>query len=401
LKDRYDVITIGAGILGLATTYHILGRFPDADVLVLEQNNGPGMGSTARSAAAFRAVFSTKTNRILARTTIEFLSEIQAKGEDLGLKKVGYLWLLAEDAMEPTADVWDDARSEGTKITFYNPDELERELPGLNTEGIVRGVFAPDSGVINQNQLVLFYEREILGMGAEVKYGTKAMEILRLERDGPVNGVLVDGNKIEADTVIVAAGAWSRELLKATGLHAPIRPKKRQLFSVSCNTDDRKKLLEADGFSGVGTAPFIIVPGGAYMRPRAESNSFIMGYADEDRQSLFERDPKPEPSFFEKRVKPEIVRHFPLFDDAIPDRSWAGLYSYHHPDNTPIVYDLARAIVVGGASGSGIMKSDALGRVVAGLFVGEDEVELYGGDKFKVGNLAIGGRGVEPEKFLI
>jgi hypothetical protein len=58
-------------------------------------------------------------------------------------------------------------------------------------------------------------------------------------------------------------------------------------------------------------------------------------------------------------------------------------------------------IYVGGASGSGIMKCDALGRIVAALNAGEAEVELYGGRRFKVADLDITTRNVEKEILFI
>jgi len=58
-------------------------------------------------------------------------------------------------------------------------------------------------------------------------------------------------------------------------------------------------------------------------------------------------------------------------------------------------------IVVGGASGSGIMKADSIGRIAAALYKGEEYALLYGDREFKVSDLSIRDRKIEPEKLMI
>jgi len=58
-------------------------------------------------------------------------------------------------------------------------------------------------------------------------------------------------------------------------------------------------------------------------------------------------------------------------------------------------------IVVGGASGSGIMKADSTGRIAAALYKGEEYAVLYGGREFKVSDLSLKERKVEREKLII
>ena len=85
----------------------------------------------------------------------------------------------------------------------------------------------------------------------------------------------------------------------------------------------------------------------------------------------------------------------------LPEYAWAGHYADHLVDRTPLVDRLDGAIIVGGTSGSGIMKADSLGRIVAGLYAGQDMVELGDGQSFRVASLALKNRAVPAEKFII
>ncbi len=93
--------------------------------------------------------------------------------------------------------------------------------------------------------------------------------------------------------------------------------------------------------------------------------------------------------------------YFPAFQGLRPEHAWAGHYADHLPDSTPFVERLEGAIVVGGTSGSGIMKADSLGRIVAGFYAGQDKVELGDGQYVKVTDLGLKNRSVPPEEFVI
>jgi glycine/D-amino acid oxidase-like deaminating enzyme len=58
-----DGVVVGAGILGLASAYHILQADSSLNLLVLDRLPGPGRGTTARSAAAYWDMFATPVNR--------------------------------------------------------------------------------------------------------------------------------------------------------------------------------------------------------------------------------------------------------------------------------------------------------------------------------------------------
>jgi hypothetical protein len=58
-------------------------------------------------------------------------------------------------------------------------------------------------------------------------------------------------------------------------------------------------------------------------------------------------------------------------------------------------------IYVGAATGNGVLKSDALGRVVASLYLGEEEAELYDNRRLRVADLGVDTRNVEEEAFRI
>jgi glycine/D-amino acid oxidase-like deaminating enzyme len=80
---------------------------------------------------------------------------------------------------------------------------------------------------------------------------------------------------------------------------------------------------------------------------------------------------------------------------------WAGLYSYNTIDSLPFVFREKNLIVVGGDSGSGIMKGDSLGRIVDAVYREEADAMLQGGIPYKASKLSFRERNVEREEWVI
>jgi len=70
-------------------------------------------------------------------------------------------------------------------------------------------------------------------------------------------------------------------------------------------------------------------------------------------------------------------------------------------DANPYIFEEAGVIVAAGLSGSGIMKADAVGRIVAALYAKKEHADLYGGREIKVSRLGVTERNVGIERFVL
>lgn len=68
---------------------------------------------------------------------------------------------------------------------------------------------------------------------------------------------------------------------------------------------------------------------------------------------------------------------------------------------TPVIESVANLTWVGGTSGSGIMKADAVGRIAVARLQGHKETVLADGTKFNVSSLSLRNRKVEKEELII
>jgi glycine/D-amino acid oxidase-like deaminating enzyme len=398
MAQGHQVIIVGAGILGLASAYHLLKSHAGLDLLVVERLNASGQGDTARSAAAFRDMFSSAVNRQLSAGAIAFYESIEKGSHRIGLKKIGYLWLTTAGQMATWRQALDHMAEAGVAFQTLDGQDLAARLPELRPLDISQGIFGVNCGSLDPARLTRFYEQEVIRLGGRWRYHS---EVTGFKRDGRgrINGIRVGAEEIHAGTVIVATGAWTGRTMALAGLEVPMVPRKRQLFSIPAQAGPLNRLLSTPGFNPYNVLPFTILPGGAYLRPAAAS--FILGYANPDQPPGLEEPAMAQSDFFETRIRPQVTPYFPAFQGVPPSYAWAGHYDEHLPDRTPFVERLAGALVVGGTSGSGVMKADSVGRIVAGLYSGLDVVELGHGGRFRIADLSLRQRAVPPEEFVL
>ncbi|ACB40386.1 NAD(P)/FAD-dependent oxidoreductase [Pyrobaculum neutrophilum] len=394
----YDYLVVGAGAVGMATAYHIKRLSPSSRVLVVDQHPGVGMGDTAKSAAAFRTIFTSWINRTLAKTSVGFYREVQNSGYDLGMRHVGYLFLVPRENEATMRAVAHELIKAGTPVELYDKmdipirtrvseDEEAREmgLPDVSVALLVK-----EAGIIDPERLVRYYYEKYVEAGGEVMFGVKVESVKFSPKrpigipgepfpwqDARVAGVETSAGPLEAKNVIFATGAWTEMLMDAAGFGLPIKPRKRQVFVVKAS-GELGDLLRA-GLADREYAPMIILPRGIYVRPEPVEESFWIGVSDRRRYG-FEENPEPEEELWRFGIYPVLTKYVPLFEGKTPHNAWAGHYDENVVDYQPIVDRLAEGLyVAAGTSGSGIMKADAVGRIAASLALGLEKAELHGG----------------------
>lgn len=427
--SEYDAVIVGSGIFGLATAYHIKKLKPQDKILVIDQLSAAGQGNTAKSAAMFRCFFHSRTNLTLVDTSVEFYRHVhEALNVDLRLRWTGYLWLFSERDYKDAEPVLKSMAERGLEYKIYDEKTLAEKLK-MNTrvtsdeEGQMMGladanigVLVPKAGSIDIDELVKFYETEFKKMGGVTQYNTRVESIIvepetslgipgepYFWQNPHVTGVKTNKGVIRAKKTIVAAGTWASALLDQVGIDTPSKPIKRQLFSVRANNDELKQLLHAKGFTKEGCMPFTILPKPrVYIKPALEEEAFWFSYGDHfPRAFKLEDDPQPEENYYKYGIYQVATKYFPQFRDCQPNSSWAGQYALNTLDGQPVIFEEDDVIVVGSCSGSGNMKADAVGRIAAALYAEQENALLYGEKEFKVSDLGMKKRNVEPEKLII
>lgn len=368
----YDVLVIGAGIVGSACAFRLADR--GLRVGVLEAQAAPAMGSTGKSAAGIRVQFSSETNiRLSWESLKEFRDFQQLYGADSGYRPVGYLFIVPESNWQGHIGAVDLQRRVGVPVEVLTPGEAQRFV-AFNTEGVHSATYGPVDGTLDPHGICLTYLRLARERGATVHVET---ELLAATRSGAVWRVETSSGAFEAPEMVNAAGAWSGVVGQRAGLDVPVSPHRRIIFMSGPLKEPHDYPLTID------------LGGGFYFR--SEGERLLMG-----RSNLAET-----PGFkdaidwewLEPTMRAGMAR-FPWVEHVPLDRraSWAGYYEIT-PDNNPV---LGRPVGVDGwlnacgFSGHGVQQSAAVGRVIAEELV-EGRATFIDIDEFRIERFASGG----------
>nr|MBA2391988.1 FAD-binding oxidoreductase [Ktedonobacteraceae bacterium] len=93
---KIDVLVIGAGIMGASCAFHLAEQ--GTSVAIVEAQQAPAMGSTARSAAGVRIQFTEEANIRISWESIQTYQHFfDLYGESAEYRPQGYLLLVPPD----------------------------------------------------------------------------------------------------------------------------------------------------------------------------------------------------------------------------------------------------------------------------------------------------------------
>jgi glycine oxidase len=228
------ISVVGGGIIGCATAWE-LARAGCA--VTLFERATPGaeassaaagilapLGDSPESAFAALALASWRLYPALA----EELRELTGIDVEYVTRGTIYPLLSVDDVRRAEARVAD--RLDATYgIEVWDVGDVRANEPSLSTQ--VRGaMFVGADHWVNNQRLVVAYAQAAVGAGVVLRAGSSVTRVA--VEHGHARGVIVDGDLWEADTVVLAAGAWTGELVASFGARLPIEPKRGQMLAL-------------------------------------------------------------------------------------------------------------------------------------------------------------------------
>lgn len=370
MVERFDLVIIGGGILGLSVAYHAT-RLGAGAVLVLERNQVASQ-ATGRAAALLTQIRYKQAQAPLVQRTFAAIEELRAAlGDDFGLRRTGSLHIASTQAAEASLRAHvEEARTIGVAIAWIEAGEAERRVPWLDARGARAIAFTPGDMIADPHLLTDAYARAARARGAVVRTGTGVRGLVR--NDSAILGVHTEGGEIHAGTVVDAAGAWASLVAWQAGAGLPLAPVWSHYW---VTTPDA-------GFPA--DMPYAILPDArAYVRP--ELGGAIIGLRE--RLSLAV-DPRRLPDDVDGLARggdddahallaegADALRpYFPKLDALRFSRFMAGLSAYT-PDGMFVlgaVPGTERFLAAAGCCGSGIASSGGIGLAVAELALGRE-----------------------------
>jgi glycine/D-amino acid oxidase-like deaminating enzyme len=350
-----EVGIIGAGIHGASVAFHLasIGIKPT----VFEQV-APAGGPTGRSSAICRAYY---TNHYLARIAHASLDMFRTFGEltggrDCGFRQTGMVYLHPADDTTALDESARYMNSIGTRIEVLSPDDLHRDFPLFDLDGVGVAGWEPDAGYADPVATTTGLLARAGEMGAQQRLYTRVSG-LKPRTGGGAKLLLENGETEECERLLIAAGPWTRTLALQVGADLPLTVERHYVATIRWAAAREMRYGHGD------------ITGGYYCKPEGDE-LYCLG--------PLTAEPEVDPDDAVRGIDLEesdalarlATRRIPRLKEAESTGGWASLYDVS-PDWMPVIGEIARGVFVdAGTSGHGFKLGPALGADVAALLAG-------------------------------
>ena len=363
LPAQTDVVIIGMGIVGAMVAYRLTER---GVACVAFDADGPGNGSTGRSAACIRQQFGTPGNIRFSMFGVQLYREFHALFDfDFPVMiQNGYLFLYDRAERFEAALGYLKVQHECglAEAHALSPEELRRTFPHIDASGLVGATFCATDGYMWPYEICMAALHKAKEHGLATFANTPVTGI-GLDERGRVAHVESARGRVRCRTIVNATGAWSALIAKWVGTSLPVEPIKRYLY-----TTHEFEALDASG--DLIKRPMTVVPNGAYLRP--ERPGFLLGWAHPTPPDwTFNNDVEVgygrRDDEYGVKVLAALAEFIPELWDTGIARASCGFYEVT-PDHNSIIDRDPHAdglYHVTGFSGHGIMHAPAAGLAIA------------------------------------
>lgn len=215
MSEEFDIVIIGAGVVGCAIARE-LSKY-NLKVAVLEKESDAGMGTSGRNSGVVHAGFNCATGTLKAALCVKGCRRFEKYCRELGVpyKRTGKLVVAFDDEdltrLRKLKDTGERNGVEGLRIV--NKDEMNRLQPNI---GGIAAMYSPWTAVTSPCSLTIALAENAVANGVRFFLGTKVESI------GKSSGRFViraGSRQFEAGYVINSAGLFSDKIAMMAGIN--------------------------------------------------------------------------------------------------------------------------------------------------------------------------------------
>ncbi len=221
LPDRAEVVVVGGGIVGCSVAYHLATRGVN-DVLLLEQNQLTG-GTTWHAAGLVSQLKSSHSLTKLATYSARLFEELESEtGHATGYRTPGSI------SVADNPERWEEimrgvsmARTVGVEAYEISLDEASERWPLMRTDDLVGAVFIPRDGQTSPVDTTMALAKGARDRGVKIVEGVSVEKLVTT--GSRFTGVQTEQGFVEAESVVICGGMWTRQLASTAGVNVPLQ----------------------------------------------------------------------------------------------------------------------------------------------------------------------------------
>jgi L-2-hydroxyglutarate oxidase LhgO len=215
VTDRFDVVVVGGGIVGLATAYRLMEARPGLRIAILEKEAELATHQSGHNSGVLHAGLYYQPGSLKARLCREGKAAVEAFAESHGIpfERCGKLVVaLDESELERLASLRERAEANGVPgLEEVGPERIRELEP--HAAGI-RGLWSPGTGIVDFRRIALAMADDLRAQGVEILTGREVRGLD--ERDGEVV-VATPAGEVGATVVVACAGLQADRVAALSG----------------------------------------------------------------------------------------------------------------------------------------------------------------------------------------
>lgn len=236
-KKMYDVVVIGAGVIGAAVSRE-LSKYK-LNVLMIDKENDVSCGTTKANSAIVHAGYDVKYTSNKGKFNVlgnQMYDQI-SKELDVPFKRIGSLVIaFQEEDMATIHELYENGIASGIPgIRVLDAEEVRVMEPQLN-HSVVGALYAPSAGITEPWELAIAYAENAIDNGVSLQLNTEVKDIEKREETFMI---LTNRGEIETRFVVNCAGVYADGiygmLTEDTGFK--IVPRKGQYYLLDKEVD--------------------------------------------------------------------------------------------------------------------------------------------------------------------
>jgi (S)-2-hydroxyglutarate dehydrogenase len=237
--DRYDLVVIGGGIIGLATARELRRRFPGASIAVLEKETSVAAHQTGHNSGVIHSGIYYTPGGLKARLCRQGNASMVAFCREQGVpvEVCGKLIVATEPEELPRMDaLLERGLANGLRVRRVDAAEAREREPHVRA---LAAIDVPSTGTVDFRLVCQALRKLIEADGVELRLGT---EVRGLARADGVHLLHTTAGDIRAGYVVNCGGLHSDRLARAAGAEpgARIVPFRGEYYEL---VPDRRELV--------------------------------------------------------------------------------------------------------------------------------------------------------------
>ena len=222
IPSSAKVIVIGGGVVGCSCAYH-LAKFGWKDVILLERDKLTS-GTTWHAAGLVSQIGPSATITKIRKYSLDLYKELEKKVDhSAGLRLNGALSIAQEEGR------WQELKRQATTAQLYDFDvkvltkeQIKEKIPLIKTDDLLGGIYMPGDGSGDPSGITHLLAKAAKAEGAKIFEDSPVEDIII--KNKRIEGVVVNGEKIECEYIVLATGMWSRQIGEKIGVSIPLYP---------------------------------------------------------------------------------------------------------------------------------------------------------------------------------